>query len=275
MQCFADVKSNVIFGLSIFTLVISFAVGIFIAPSTYAQSLDSGSVVGVTVCTDSSQISLMQPVSDSVVTEPSVPLVGTVEQAGQIEIKIDGAFDSIIPLSIGQTSFTGSVQLTPGTHTIQLTAISVCPGDSGKATAVVTYTPPPQTPSFGDDTPTTVEGKTTPSAESLGDKPIEGGFDLGKQFPALPGIARWLNIDFGEDGGDGIDRLSVGQALVLTVGAYLVVIGIAPVLLPRIATIPLVAQVLPSLSLPGRIRFLAIGSRIFGGLLILWTILFS
>lgn len=265
MRLFAAIRSNgANLLLFIFFLSVSVFGAVWPAPTAAAQ----GTMVGATVCGPESTITLDSPVSDSVVTSGTIALNGTVGQASQIEIRIDDAFDSIIPLAIGQTDFSGAVQVTAGTHTIRVTALNMCAGPNGTASAVVTYTPPPQAPSTGTGTPTTVEG-VMPAVED-GDK-HETINDLGpldQVLQPLEGFAAWLNIDTGSQT-DRVGSLSVGRALTITVGMYLLVLGLAPPVLMWASTLPVVAQALPALPAAGRIRLLGRVGRVIGLLLIL------
>lgn len=116
------------------------SIGAVVAP-TSASAVG----VGVVLCTNSSTVTVSQPQTDTVVTDSQLVVKGGVTQSSQIEVTLNDVFDSVVPLNLGQTSFETSVHLTPGTHTIKLTAINSCsPGQNGTATLVVTYTPPPE-----------------------------------------------------------------------------------------------------------------------------------
>jgi hypothetical protein len=231
------------------------------------------SIVGATVCQSASSISLAQPVSDSTVTQPSIPLAGTVDQANQIEVYIDGALDSIIPLTVGQTSFVGSVALSLGTHTIKVVAVNVCPGPNGQVSSVVTYEQPPNTsPSTGETTPTNVgsqQGGETVSTKG-GELPSDSTNGEGTLFPkqlALPfqRFLGWLNINTGDTTES--HGLSIWRAALVAGGLYLVVIGAATTAVQMVAGIPVITSILPSPTLSGRMKWVSWGFR-FGGLLL-------
>lgn len=272
MQSNADTKSKNLFRFfswAILTAVLALTLSFLASHRVSAQEADVlGTNIGVTICgPESSQISLTQPVSDSVVTVPTVTLEGTVSQASQLEITVDGTPDSIIPLDMGQTNFTGSVQLAPGTHTIEVTAVNICAGGNGTATAVVTYTVPPQTPSTGEETPTTVGGVIQGgSIDAVGESKGEELSPLGQLLKPIEGIAKWLNVDFGVEPQEGLSMLSVSRAVTLTVGMYLSVIGVAPALIMQAASIPVVATVLhiDTAALPRRLVYLSRIGRIIG-----------
>ncbi len=266
MRGFADAKAKPKRSLYLFLFL---CVCVLTAGTTSSHAAaQAGSIIGATVCAPSSTLTLAHPVSDSVVTESTVPLDGTVTQANQIVIKIDNVFDSIIPLTIGQTTFSSSVQLSVGTHTIEVTAVSTCPGASGSASSVVTYEAPPQTSSStGTATPTDVGGVII--SHDTVDQVATGGTDqpglLGQAAIPFQTIAGWLNVNAGGDhGSPGTQTMSIGQAVVLTSGMYLSVIGMAPGLVSTVASFPVVANVLPSANLPTRMRWFSRGGRIAG-----------
>lgn len=260
------------FGWLIAAIAVSSIAGCGISRSVFA---DDGSVIGATVCTSASTITLTAPVSDSVVTDASVSIAGTVTQASQIEIQIDGTFDSILPLTIGQTSFSGTVQLTKGTHTITATAVSICPGASGSAAVVVTYEPAVETPSTGGQTGTNTEGDksvggvTINSEGSTITSPPQSGFGFFSPIlQPLEGIASWLNLNTGDSSGD-VASMPVVRALVFTGGIYLFVIGIAPSLVQVVASLPVIVSTIPAMTLTHRMRLLSRGGRIIGLLLMI------
>lgn len=246
--------------LSLFVPVFGIVYG---APHASAQ----GTEVGAVVCGPASTVTLTSPTSDSVVTDAAIPIEGTVSQASQLEVRIDGAFDSVVPLSMGQTTFAASVQVAAGTHTIAVTALNVCAGPNGTASAVITYTPKPQTPSTGTGTPTTIEGVMQPG-EDYNYEPVGGLTPLEQLLQPVEGFAAWLNIDTGSQT-DRVGSLSVGRALTITVGMYLLVLGLAPPVLMWASTLPVIAQALPALPAAGRIRLLGRVGRVIGLLLIL------
>jgi len=109
-----------------------------------------------------SSISILQPLSDSVVNKPTVEIAGSVFRANQIEIYVNNAYSGTIPLSFDTTAFHAIVNVNPGTQTIRLVAIDICQAGNSEASAVLTYQEN-TTPSTGSTTETTVGGvKDTP-----------------------------------------------------------------------------------------------------------------
>lgn len=202
------------------------------------------SSVYATLCGATSHVSITQPVSDSTVAQSAVTLQGNVTQANQIEVYVDGEFDSTIPLTIGQSSYSGSIQLPTGTHTIRVEAINSCSGQNGDATSVVTYTPPPAQGSTGQTTPTqvvpssggvvTVDSTSRAAGEGV---PQQSNLPLG--LPPVIGAPlmqslEWLGITH-SDTADGVHGLSVWRAVFVVSGMYLVVLGAAPFVIHYVA----------------------------------------
>jgi len=233
-------------------------------------------VVGATICSDGPAISITSPGSDSVVTSSTVTLDGTVDQASQIEIRVDGVFDSTIPLDIGQTSFSAAVQLTTGTHTIEVRAVNTCAGPNNTASVVVTYAPAPQEASTGSDTSTTVEGVgvTAPDAttgdtsQQVDNQGNSSPLSLDTITEPLQDVARWLNIDTGGSTPQdkAVTKMSTGQAVAFTAGVVLTFSNVVPAVIIYTAVhVPAIASVLPAgITLPRRLRFWAIGGRFAG-----------
>ena len=247
--------------------------------SVNALTNDSSTTIDAILCTPASTIAITSPVSDSIVTDPSVPLEGTVTQSNQIEVYIDTVFDHIIPTTPGQTSFSDSVQLTEGTHAVKVVAINACAGANGESQAVVTYQKPETGGGTGDGdssgTDTSTEagvyiGERVPSSESAGGD----GDDRSDLLPPLAVMApllEWLNIktaDIGETQG-----LSVWRAVMMTAGMYLVTVGMATVVVQSVASLPALQAVLPSAPATTRGRWVSRGFRV-GGLLLVLAALF-
>jgi len=208
-------------------VVMAFCVLIF-APLAHAQTTTGGTTVGAVVCAAGSTITLNAPVSDSIVTQPTVELSGTVDQASQIEVYIDDVFDGIISLNIGQSTFDGSVQLSAGTHTIKVLAVHTCSGTNGTASSVITYTPPSSdvTPSDGSEVPTEVSGGVTISPEQETEKLPDGQpHSLLPEVVTMPfeRALEWLNINT-SDSAEG-KGLSFWRAAAIGGGLYLLVVG--------------------------------------------------
>lgn len=256
-------------------LVIGLLLGVFASSLWHANPTSAQSnVIAATICTTGSTITITQPVSDSTVTEPSIPLQGTVSQANQIEVYVNDVLDSVIPLSIGQISYSSTVQVSPGTHTIKVVAINSCPGADGSASSVVTYQPPPDsTPSTGSDTPTGVGDGTDGSGVVIGpDDQVQTDDSqaplLPKEFTApLESAMHWLNINTGDTKESA--TMPLWRAAAVGAGLYLVIVGVAASAVQFAAGIPAVAAVVPGPTLPARVRFLTWAFRGVGAIALL------
>lgn len=260
--------------LTLLVSVVTVVVGLSVSTRVAALTGSAGSVIGATICGNSSSITLIQPVSDSVVTSPTVALQGVVHQTGQVEVRVDGMMDSIIPISVGQTTFGGSVQLSPGNHTISLTAINMCSGSNAETSVVITYTVPPQTPSSGSDVPTDAGGVTTSGVSSgTGDSTYTPSV-MDTLTQPLQNIAEWLNIGISTNdvSSTELGSMHIGQAAVVTAGMALAVIGVSPAVVAQAISLPVISGLLPFTPTPQRILFISRGGRIVGLLLIFGTL---
>lgn len=154
-------QSASLFAVSAVMLVLFIAAPAF-AASTSVNAAICGAGAGAT-------LTIASPQSDSVVNDPAVQVSGDVSNATQIDVSIDGQYNSTLPLSAGQNTYQTGVQLNPGTHTISLVANDVCQMQNATASVVVTYQSQ-TTPSSGQGTPTQVG---------------EGGVQLGEPLPAV------------------------------------------------------------------------------------------
>lgn len=102
--------------------------------------------VSALVCGSDSHASLVmaQPKSDSVVSSPTVTVSGSVTQTSQINTTLDGAYDQTVALAAGQSTFSLTMTLGPGTHTIAVTALDMCAQHNATTQLVVTYQPATQ-----------------------------------------------------------------------------------------------------------------------------------
>jgi len=149
-------------------------------------------VINVAVCGtgSSAQLTIDTPPSDSVVNTPNVQINGQVANATQIDISIDGQYNSTVPLGATQTSYSTTVQLSSGTHTVLLLANDICNNQDATASVVITYQPQ-SNPGSGGDTPTTVNNGSGGGG---------GGVQIGGQ--PISGIGAGGGADDGSDNGD-------------------------------------------------------------------------
>ncbi len=215
-----------------------------VASGIMAAPVQAQTMVSTTICRNSSTVTISSPQSDSVVTSPFVTLSGTVAQAGQIEVYIDGVFDSVVPLSVAQTTFQTSVQLSTGTHTIKLVAIDSCESTNGETTMVLTYTPLTTGGSSGTTTPTEVDGGVMIDSSGAPAVEQQSAFTLlpAPFQEAIDGLFAWLNIAPADVSDAGLSRFSVWRAVTMTAGVYLAVIGAAQWAVAGLANLPFFPQ---------------------------------
>ena len=102
--------------------------------------------VSALVCGSDGHASLVlsQPKSDSIVADAHLTLSGTTLQASQVSTTLDGTYDQTVALAAGQPSFSLTMVLDPGTHTITVTAVDMCGQHNATSQLVVTYQPAAQ-----------------------------------------------------------------------------------------------------------------------------------
>ena len=175
-----------------------------VASPTYAAT---STKVNATVCSgNSSNASLVisSPASDSVVTLMPLSITGTIGEITQVDISVDGQYNSTTPVSANQTSFLTSLQLAEGTHTIKLVGNDVCQYSNVTVTLVVTYHPN-VSPSLGPVPPAATVTTSTPSSSSNtpasqqaidnGPEPLSNVPIIGALVPIVKNIGRALDLD--------------------------------------------------------------------------------
>lgn len=235
------------------------------------QASAQSTSVNAVICAGSSSITIAEPVSDSVITEPMVVFKGTVSQASQIVIEVDGQYAGVEPLNIGQLSYEVTTQLPRGTHTITLTAVDSCGGTNTSASSIVTFTPPPSTPSDGGATPTGVNDGTQPqdgvtiSGETADPiQPPSSGILPGPVAEAFNGVLEWLNIAPLDHSADTESRMSLFGAVTIALGTYIATVGVATTLITHVASMSWFDRYKKK----DRYKIAGRGFRIFGGLLV-------
>lgn len=266
MRLFVDAKNN----LLVLVAALSIALAMTFV-SVYPTSV--GAVgVGVVLCNGNSTITVSQPESDTIVTESDLTIKGTVSQATQIEIMLDDVFDSVVPLNLGQTTYDTSVHLTPGTHTIKLTAIDACEsGQDTSTTLIITYTPPPVRNADGEiiNPAGGNNGGINNSDEQI--TAPNSGFTLPEPFRSgVDTLLRVLDIKSPQDSG-GYSHLSLTRALLLTFGLYLATFGaVTWAILKIVITAPIIRKL--GRDVPTRTRIAKWFLRIVGVLLFLGSL---
>jgi hypothetical protein len=147
---------------SVVNRLAAFGVGlIFVAVILPGSNVGATSNLQAIICRQTpATLTITRPQSDSVVNDHAITLSGSVWQASQLEIYVDDAFSGVESLSSNTTSYTTTVQLSPGTHTIKVVAIDICQVGNGTASIVLTYQPI-STPSTGGQVATKVAGAVT------------------------------------------------------------------------------------------------------------------
>lgn len=261
MRIFGVVKNNAgLLLLSVVTAVVSTV--LFTARADAAN-------LGVVLCGDRSTITVTQPESDTIVTKADLTMKGSVGQAAQIEVLLDDAFNNVVPLNLGQTTFETTVQLTPGTHTIKLTAINMCDsGDDASVTLVVTYSSPPDRNADGE--------VINPGGDGINNSgQLSAPQGAGGLLEPLRGLVdsglKTLDIRSFSDAGR-YSQLSITRAIVLIIGIYLVAFGPSIAMLVRFAsTLPFIRTIKNEKTL--RIKAARWSIRIAGGILFVAALL--
>jgi hypothetical protein len=171
----------------------------------------------------SAALTVERPQSDSVVNNSQIELSGTVAQASQLEIYVDDAYSGVEPLSYNDTTYSTTVSIALGTHTIKVVAVDVCQVGNATASVIVTYqnaTPA----STGNQVPTNVDGTTVAGQEvSSNRNPFE-------QFVTVPLLSVAQSLDLiAYDSTDGhVNNANLIRFFII-VGALLMMFYAAPI----------------------------------------------
>lgn len=129
-----------------------------LAYNSSAHGLQDNIQVMVCPAANQSYLTVLRPQSDSVVSEPKLPISGSVEYISQIDFFIDDVYNNTVALGFSATDFETSLTLNPGTHTIKLIATDSCSQTTHEYSLVVTYEPKTP-PSIGQDVETIIDGR--------------------------------------------------------------------------------------------------------------------
>ncbi|MGB2787593.1 MAG: hypothetical protein WBB94_04405 [Candidatus Saccharimonadaceae bacterium] len=218
MRWFVGAKSTK--SLSIVTAV---AVGIGLLvniPRTVSANTDIYTFVCNEAMTSGSTVNITNPQSDRTVTNSNVTISGTVNVTSSIEVYIDDVYNSTVPIGLAQETFSTTVSLNVGTHTIKLYANPTCGSEVGTDEIVLTMRDngngnPPANP------PGKPTGGTT---TNVGDQPDQAGQSLD-----LAGTPK-IEIDKGPSTGlwpvDLIIEQSRGNPLAFTAYSLTGVVGV-------------------------------------------------
>lgn len=206
----------------------------FVVPVMLSRPVSArDTTVGATLCNGvtGSAISITTPQNDSVLSAQEVTVEGAVSNATYIEVSVDGAYDTTYPLSIGDTTYSLTVSLGSGTHTIRLVANDRCQLQNDSAETVVTIQNQSES-SNGDSTSTAVGGSPTGTTD---ERP--GGVAIGLDQTPLPtqnsvsslnngilapvgSVLKTLDLDGAGQGG------STGTALALATVVTITLLGL-------------------------------------------------
>lgn len=156
--------------------------------------------VDVLICNPNTtaQLTITTPPSDSTTSHPVVTIEGNALYTSQIEVYVDGGYNKTIALATGVTAFNTNVRLSPGTHTITLTAIDICGNAHDTKHIVITYQPGvgpqpephPPTPDIpGDRRQSDTAGEASKFGSDGSEQPdaITPGRDIPTDLPDEPG----------------------------------------------------------------------------------------
>lgn len=143
-------------------------VGVTLVTSPLVHATDNDVNVSVSGSTAAS----MMIDTPSPVTVTAMPYVvtGSISNLTQIQVYVDGAYSSTIPLTPAATTFSYSLNLNSGTHMVEFIGVSAYSSTNPAVTVTVIYTPPtPPGPSTGGTA-------TTPPSNGgvvIGGEPVE------------------------------------------------------------------------------------------------------
>lgn len=210
------------------------------------------SQIGVSVCGEdapAAQIDITQPLSDSVVGQSPVTFRGTVVNATQIDITVDGQYSATFALGANSTTFEKDVTLAVGTNTVTMTANAICGGQSATDSAVVTFQPATE-PTSGGTTPTVVDGNVTLDGLPSDEAEVVQNDDIAEAIDRIPIIGAAVNLvsDFATT--IGLESTVTGNNTTVVAGTARVALTVAALssIVMASSVAPLAAQAIPGLS---------------------------
>lgn len=112
-----------------------------------------------------SDIQLVGVTSPLTVTDMPLVINGTTTNLTQVQVYVDGFYSATIPLTPSTTTFSYSLNLNSGSHTVQFLGISASGGTNPSVTITVVYTPSVMPPTGGGGS--SGSGTTTPNASGV------------------------------------------------------------------------------------------------------------
>lgn len=134
-----SVKALIVAALLIVGVVIATGDAVFAVASSKVQSIvNSGTLHPALTLTD--------PASPATVTTMPLALAGELSSLTQIQIYVDDAFSVTVPLDESATTFSASIIIPTGTHTVKLVGISPFADITPTVEVTATYTPESEAP---------------------------------------------------------------------------------------------------------------------------------
>jgi len=216
-----------------------------------AGAVTADSEIGVSVCGGNvppSQITITQPLSDSVVNQSVTTFRGTIARASQVEITIDGQYNTTVAIGANDSTFQVDVTIPKGTHTIEMQANAICGGQDSSDSVVVTYQPIEE-PTNGDTTPTTIGGDPVSDSQDLTGQAISDN-DIVRQIEQLPVVGAAVSVvsDFAVAIGLTGTIASSSSAPVAGVARVGVTVAALTTVVMASSIAPVAAQALPGVS---------------------------
>ena len=219
-------------------------------PTVPLAAVDSQ--IGVSVCgadVPAAQIDITQPLGDSVVGQSPVTFRGTVANATQIEVEINGEYSATFALGPNSTTFEQDVTLQVGTNTVAMTANAICGGQSATDSAVVTFQPATE-PTSGGTIPTVLDGTVTLDGSPQVETETTENDDVAKMIDQIPIIGAAVNIvsDFATT--IGLEATVTGNNTSVAAGTARVALTVAALssIVMAGSVAPIAAQAIPGVS---------------------------
>lgn len=245
--CFDAVNAKA--GLWLAPFVVTGLLSLPVIAAPVASATDTS--IGVSICGDNvpaAQIDITEPNDDSIVAQAETTFRGTVANATQIEVTVDGQYNNTISITTDDTAFETVLTLSAGTHTITMTANAICGAPDADESIVLTYQPAVE-PSHGGGVPTDVRDEVSPRGVVIADDTIrdDQGASPIVDLPFIGGIAN-IAQDFGAI--IGLDSTIHSNDAPLTVGIVRVGLTVAALTSVVMASTlaPIAAQAIPGLS---------------------------
>jgi len=220
-----------------------------LVPAFPAYAVDSQ--IGVSVCggnVPSAQIDITQPLSDSIIGQSPVTFRGTVANATQIEIDINGQYNGTFALGANSTTFEKDVALPVGTNTVTMTANAICGGQNASDSTVVTFQPATE-PSSGGSTPTELDGTVTLDGSPVEAEQIKDE-DIVQVIERLPVIGAAVSVVSDFAVATGLEATITGNNTPVVAGTARVALTVAALssIVMASSVAPIAAQAIPGLS---------------------------